>query len=143
MGQGELQMKLHLLRQYFTQNSIIGNLYIDGKHECLTMELPWLDNLPQKSCIPEGTYPVGMWDSPHFRREVPILCNVPGRSSIEIHIANEPKELRGCIAVGSYRGNDFIGHSRDAFETLFTRLQTALAGGEIITITIDRERVST
>lgn len=54
---------------------------------CFIKELPWRDNIQQKSCIPEGTYVVAWGSSPKFG-----LCyhvaDVPGRGNILIHAGN-------------------------------------------------------
>lgn len=75
------------------------------KYPLLTLELPYLDNKKNESSIPVGSYVVK-------RREISLgisvgigqgfeVLNVPNRSAILIHVANNQSELRGCIAVGS------------------------------------------
>lgn len=76
-----------------------------GGISCFTTELPWRDNIPQKSCIPVGTYSCAIVNSPKFGRVYSVL-NVPGRSSVLIHSANLggnvdegfDTQLHGCIA---------------------------------------------
>lgn len=65
------------------------------------MELPWINNDRNVSCIPEATY-VCVREAftvkhpyPHFR-----IMDVPGRSGILIHKITYVKDLRGCIGVG-------------------------------------------
>jgi hypothetical protein len=133
-------MKLFLVRKWKTDRSFTGELFIGEDFQCFTLELPELyenkANVPQKTCCPTGIYEIELYPSPHFKRLVPLLKRVPGRSSIEIHIANEPEQLRGCIAVGQYRGRDYIGQSKAAFDPLFEKIQFAIASGELVTITI-------
>jgi len=73
---------------------------------CYTLELPWLENRKGKSCIPEGTYRARF--GIHYNDASPYRCielfDVPGRSEIEIHIANKPSDLLGCIAPGRKLG---------------------------------------
>lgn len=65
-----------------------------------TLELPWVNNLPNISCIPTGKYR-GMWEiSPRFKRFMYGLKNVPGRAGVRIHSANLASQLNGCIALG-------------------------------------------
>lgn len=73
---------------------------------CRTLELPWLDNASDISCIPEGTY-VCKWTRSNrlstaaghdvFTYEV---MDVPGRAGIRIHSANYFTQLKGCAALG-------------------------------------------
>jgi hypothetical protein len=50
-------------------------------------------------CIPPGIYDVLFMWSEHFQQIMPHIM-VPGRTAIEIHWANYPVQLEGCIAVG-------------------------------------------
>jgi hypothetical protein len=73
--------------------------------------LPWRDNKPKRSCIPEGTYHVRMRNSPRFGR-VYEITGVPGRSDILIHAGNFAGDVdaglqthvQGCVLVGQSRG---------------------------------------
>jgi len=67
---------------------------------CACLELPWLNNEAQKSCVPAGEYPLILEYSPSFKTDLWELKLVPGRSECKIHAANFPHELRGCIAPG-------------------------------------------
>lgn len=71
-----------------------------GKVRCFTVEPPDLGNVPWHSCIPNGKYLIrrgmfGRGDPPYPDLE---LVEVPGRTNIEIHAANDPSDLDGCIA---------------------------------------------
>lgn len=115
---------------------------IDDLFECYTLELPRVyqgaENVPQHCCIPAGIYPIGFYASPHNRRIVPIVKEVPDRSMIEIHIANKPADLLGCIGVGQTRGPDpdWIGGSGKAFDALMAKLQIAKKAGMQLEIEI-------
>jgi hypothetical protein len=73
-----------------------------------SLELPWRDNAPGKSCILQGSYTAQLVNSPHFGFPVWQLQFVPGRSFIEIHPANWAgnvdkglyADLLGCIGLG-------------------------------------------
>lgn len=82
-----------LIRSYLPDRTI-GRL-----GEFCTLELPWLDNHPETSCIPEGSYHVLRDHTGKF--QVYAIHNVPGRSSIEMHVGNYPKDSKGCILIGS------------------------------------------
>ena len=51
--------------------------------------------------IPEGTYPVSVTFSPRFKRMLPLIGNVPGRSGIRIHRGTKPEHSKGCILVSA------------------------------------------
>lgn len=90
-------MELELIRTYFP-NGTNGELYYDGNRLCFTIELPWLQNKPQISCIPEGRYELEKRYSEHFGWHL-LLQQVKGRELILIHPGNDAmKELKGCIA---------------------------------------------
>ena len=92
-----------------------GNLSIDGQPFCVTCEQPWKGNLPNHSCIPEGDYQLLPYESPAhgatvvFHNPALGIYGTPemiphgktGRSLCEIHNANWPHQVKGCIAVGS------------------------------------------
>lgn len=71
--------------------------------------------------IGAGSYAARLEYSPHFERQTPHI-DVPGRTYIEIHPANLPSQLEGCIAVGSTIDNDALGSSKAAFEKLMAYL---------------------
>jgi len=90
-------MELELIRTYFP-NGTNSEIILNGTRICFAIELPWLNNEPQVSCVPEGRYELVKWYSPKFGNHLHVL-NVPGRESIMMHPANDAvKELKGCIA---------------------------------------------
>jgi hypothetical protein len=92
----------------------------NSKFICYTIELPWEDNLPQRSCIPEGRYELKKRYSTRFGQHL-LLVNVKDQELILIHPANDAlKELRGCIAPVSILTGPGKGIlSRNAFQTGF------------------------
>ncbi len=66
---------------------------------CITLELPWLNNHPQTSCIPPGKYHCVAHNSADHPNTWEIT-NVPGRSEILLHEGNFLKNTLGCILVG-------------------------------------------
>ncbi len=92
-----------------------GIMFVDGKQFCATCEQPWNNNLPNAFCIPVGNYQLIPYDSPAhgatvvfhnpslsiFGTPAMIPSGKQGRSLCEIHNANWPFQLRGCVAVGS------------------------------------------
>lgn len=70
---------------------------------CFTLELPWLNNAPQISCIPLGTYQVIRHNSPAHPHTWEIT-GVPNRSEILLHNGNTTDDTDGCILVGNSTG---------------------------------------
>jgi hypothetical protein len=132
---------LRLVRRWFTEISTIGELYVDGERECFTLEDRVREGpkVPGKTAIPEGTYAVIITQSARFKRELPLLLEVPGFTGIRIHPGNTAENTEGCILVGQTRGADWIGRSRAAFDPLFAKLQTGLQARMNIGITITHE----
>lgn len=95
---------VRLIRGQSTDQGTFGRL-IFGTNVVHTVELPWRNNARQRSCIPVGSYPCSIVNSPRFGR-VYGVANVPGRSHILIHSANVAgdvdmgwdSQLHGCIA---------------------------------------------
>jgi hypothetical protein len=127
-------MKLLLKRLHKTENSTIGELYVDGKFECYTLEDKEREvKIKCETAIPKGTYIVGITLSNRFKKLLPILINVPNFEGVRIHPGNTNHDTEGCILVGTTRSKDFIGNSRVAFQRLFKKMQSA----KDITLTIE------
>jgi Family of unknown function (DUF5675) len=119
-------MKLVVVRKEFTDKSTIGELSIDGEFFCYTLEDVVRDvKVFGETAIPAGTYQVSITFSPHFKRDLPLLANVPNYQGVRIHPGNVAADTEGCILVGSTKNKDFIGNSRTTFELLFAKLKTA------------------
>lgn len=127
-------MKLLLKRLHKTENSTIGELYVDGKFECYTLEDKEREvKIKGETAISKGTYKVIINQSNRFKRLLPLLLNVPNFEGVRIHSGNTNHDTEGCILVGKTRSKDFIGQSRKAFENLFAKMQKA----KEITITVE------
>ena len=87
-----------LLQRTYRKDGTNGELTINGKRVCYTIELPWKQNRSRISCIPEGRYELRKRYTPRFGWHL-LVVNVPGRDWILIHAANDAlKEIKGCIA---------------------------------------------
>ena len=64
-----------------------------------TLELPWLDNQSNISCIPIGRYKAKKRHSKKHKHHLHIQ-DVEGRSLILIHVVNFYTQIEGCIGAG-------------------------------------------
>jgi hypothetical protein len=129
-------MELELIRTYFP-NGTNGELFYNGKRICFTIELPWLNNKPQVSCIPEGRYELEKRYSKKYEHHLQLKA-VAKRSNILIHPANDAlKELKGCIAPVSILTAEGKGlRSRIARDKLHKLVYPKLEKGKKVFITI-------
>jgi len=124
-------MKLNLKRLHKTDNSTIGELSIDGKFECYTLEDVERDvKVFGKTAIPKGTYEVIMTMSNRFKKMMPLLLNVNGYAGVRIHSGNNATQTEGCILLGTTRSVDFIGGSHDAIAKFYPKLEASLKIGK-------------
>ena len=111
---------IRLIRKSKDGKAVRGVMRVDGQ------EIATLEN--DDYIIPCGTYPLRVTWSPKFKRMLPIVLNVPGRSGIRVHRGTRPEHSRGCILVSA------------AMEQELTAKWLALqASNEPIKITIENE----
>lgn len=129
-------MELELIRTYFPGGTN-GEIRYKGARFCYSIELPWLNNQPQVSCIPEGRYELMIRFSHRFQWHLQ-LKKVKGRDLILIHPANDAKrELRGCIApVSTLEGPGKGFQSRIACSNLLGLVLPVLDKNETVALTI-------
>lgn len=126
----------------------IGKLYIDGQYFCDTLEDKDIGLNQQMSVqqisskkiygqtsIPTGTYKIIISYSSRFKKQMPLLLNVPGFAGIRIHTGNTSADTEGCILVGKNKAVGKVLESRDTYNKLFAKLVEA-SKKEVITITI-------
>lgn len=128
-----------LIRSYFP-GGVNGEIFYEGKQVCNSIELPWKDNEPQVSCIPEGKYELEKRHSEKFGWHL-LLRDVPERELILIHPANDAKkELQGCIAPVVILKAEGKGlRSRIAVEQVKELVYPALEKGEQVFLIIKTE----
>ena len=130
-------MTLELIRLQYLPDRTLGTLHILGNDQwhCDTLELPATinreTNVPNLCCIPAGTYELKVTWSPAFKRWLPLLMAVPGRSGIRIHAGNTPRDTKGCILVG-WRYGEVLLRSQETLKELLNQLRS----DETHTITI-------
>ncbi len=135
-------MDLLLIRKTNTEKSTIGDLFVNDKLECFTLED--MDRkledggikIPKKTAIPRGKYEIIIDKSRRFNTFLPHLLDVPQFEGIRFHPGNTSEDTEGCILPGEVRGVDKIFNSRMAYDKLFTKLSSAWNVDEKITITI-------
>ena len=118
-------INLLILRDTFTEESTIGELFVDGERFCDTLELPYKDNQRSVSCIPTGEYKVRM----RYPRESAtrdylhlLVQEVKNRSYILFHRGNTAKDTRGCILVGQGSQQDIVHNSTLAMDLLMKEI---------------------
>lgn len=134
-------MELKLNRIFLGSSATIGELLVNDKHLCDTLEdrvRPEGEKVYGKTAIPEGTYEVKLTHSPRFKKTLPEILNVPNFSGIRIHTGNSSKDTEGCIIVGTWDGEkeDWVGSSKIAFDKLMSLLEEATNNKEKVTITV-------
>ena len=133
-------INLLLIRDTFSKESTIGELFINGERICDTLENPWQDNQRNISCIPEGDYPVRL----RLARESAsrdylhlLVQEVPNRDWILFHRGNTAKDTSGCILVGLGSQQDVVNNSVLAMDLLIKEIINL--GGEDINLIIKNE----
>jgi hypothetical protein len=112
----------------------LGEWWLGGIKLCDTLELPWLDNAADVSCIPEGEYELVKGTHASYKGPLGKLlkydcytvANVPNRTDIDVHIGNFPKDTKGCILVGVHDPvkGAVLQDSKATFNGLMERLNT-------------------
>ena len=111
---------IHLTRISREGKAVRGMMRVNGR------DIATIENADY--IIPVGTYPVLVTFSPRFKRMLPLIGNVLGRSGIRIHRGTIPEHSKGCVLVNA------------AMEQELTAKWLALqASKEPIKITIDNE----
>lgn len=130
-------MKLVLIRNVLTEESTIGELYVDGIFECFTLEDKTRNiKIDGRTAIPIGIYQVIIDFSKRFQKEMPHLLDVPNFTGIRIHSGNTAEDTNGCILVGTTKSENKILQSKIAFTKLFNKLDEAYQKNEEISIEI-------
>ena len=132
-------MNLVLKRTDFTNKSTIGELYHDDEFLCFILEdVVREEKIKNETAIPYGKYEVVVTYSPRFRRNLPLLLDVPNYSGVRIHPGNKASQTEGCLLPGTRKGTDFVFESKKAFDSLYKKIVDAKKAGEIVTITITK-----
>lgn len=146
-----LSMIVTLTRETSDDKQTLGTLMINsssGIFTAKTLELPWLDNAVDKSCIPLGTYECKWTYSPKFKKYTYEITNVPNRPGIRIHGGNYNTDTEGCVLLGESYANinsdtelDLVNSRKTVyeFEKLMNQQSFTLTIASQVTPSIDRE----
>ena len=94
-------MKIKVNRIYKGETYTIGKMYLNGEYFCDTLEDAVRPvKIPNETAIPAGTYKVEVTYSPKFKRDLPLLIDVPDYTGIRIHNGSNKDHTSGCILVG-------------------------------------------
>ena len=142
-------MKILVLRQYKYENCTISDVYINGAFTCYCLEdkdrglrqdMPLADIMKIKvkgqTAIPTGTYNVKITYSPKFKKNLPLVENVPGYSGIRFHPLNTDKDTEGCLGFGWWLGKESIIASKMYTERINRMIADALDLGDTVTLEI-------
>lgn len=153
-------MEIKVDRKWKKDTYTIGNLYINGRLFCNTLEdkdrgLKQTDSLMSiqqrkvygETAIPTGRYEVTMnivspkysaikWYKDLCGGKVPRLLNIPGFEGVLMHTGNTALDSYGCILVGKNTAKGMITQSKDYFKKLYKEMKKAYDTGEKIYITI-------
>lgn len=131
-------MHLHVIRTTFTDQSSVGELHINGKFYCFTLEdvdrglraeMPLTDirahKLFAQTAIPTGSYEVVLNWSNRFQKQMPLLLRVPGWEGVRIHSGNYAHQTEGCILLGKTKLDNMVGVSNVTFAAFLGELKKA------------------
>lgn len=141
-------MELLLERKYCKKDYTIGNLYINNKFFSNTLEDTVRDlnkdgvfncgefKIKGHTAIPYGEYEVKITYSSKFKRDLPLLLNVPSFEGIRIHRGNTKEDTEGCILVGENKKVGMVINSTKYENELIAILKQAQLKKEKIIIKI-------
>ena len=148
-------MEITIERKWKKDKYTIGTLSIDGKrlgdgkHYCCTLEdtdrgldsKMAVDKIlfmkkPHVTAIPTGRYKVTVTYSPRFKRNLPLLNNVPGYAGVRIHPGNTVEDTDGCILVGENTAKGRVNNSKYWFALVMRQIILTIDKGKKVFVTI-------
>lgn len=145
-------MKIEVLR--FSSQSIttFGNVLIDGKFQCFSVEDRYrVEKLQNETRIPSGVYEIKLREFgrhyEHYSKKYPghkgmlWIQDVRGFSDILIHIGNGEKDTSGCILLNNEINNNRTDYGRgkdstEAYLDFYFKVLEAFERGENVVISI-------
>jgi hypothetical protein len=156
-------MKIIINRKYKKETYTIGEMSIDGKYFCSTLEdkdrgltqdmssaLIATKKVYGQTAIPAGTYEITLdvvskrlSKYPFYIEvcggKVPRFLNVPGFEGILFHVADGARGAElvdGCVGVGDNLIKGGLLNGKETFKKLYKKMEEAKNKGEKITVTI-------
>ena len=133
------QFELILKRQVRTEESTIGELLLNGVHECFILEdkdrglkqgMPLsvieATKVYGKTAIPAGRYQVLITYSNRFKQMMPVLVDVTGYDGIRMHPGNTAVDTHGCLLPGINKAVNMVTGSKKAYSIFYIKLEAAL-----------------
>ena len=118
-------MKIKVDRIYKGESYTIGKMYLNGEYFCDTLEDAIRPvKIPNETAIPAGTYKVEVTYSPRFKRNLPLLVDVPNYTGIRIHNGSNKDHTSGCILVGFNTAKGKLTNSRKTSDKLTNLLKS-------------------
>lgn len=128
----------------------ISRLYVNGELMCnaledtdrgLRQDMP-LDEIKKRkvygaTAIPSGSYECVNTYSARFKKNLPLLKDVPGFDGIRIHSGNTAKDTEGCILPGRNTQKGMVTESRAWTQKLIGMMQKAWDRQEKVTVMIE------
>lgn len=128
----------------------ISRLYVNGELLCNALEDTdrglrqdmTLDEIKKRkvygaTAIPSGSYECVCTYSNRFKKNLPLLKDVPGFEGIRIHSGNTAKDTEGCILPGRNTQKGMVTESRVWTEKLQGLMKAAWDRKENVTVMIE------
>lgn len=131
-------MLLELYRRKSNSDATVGELYLDGTKECMTLEDEYRkEKVMHETRIPAGTYKLALQNNgdmtkryatkfPGIHKGMLWLQNVPNFTSVYIHIGNTDDDTSGCILVGKKEADFKLIDSTNAYTQLYVKVVNAM-----------------
>lgn len=110
--------------EYATVEDPVRVLTACGKTTCV-------GKVPGVTAIPAGTYEIRDTWSPHFKRMMLEVVDVPGFQGIRIHSGNVADDTEGCLIPGLQATPTGVTYSRRAVMQLNADVRASLRTGRV------------
>ena len=144
-----MDINIEVIRKFQREEYTIGEMLVNGVHFCDTCEdkdrglrsdmtLSQIKKIKvySKTAIPYGTYNVSVYFWPKFRKNYPLLHDVPGFTGILIHGGSTAKDSAGCLLLGENKIKGGLVNSAPYVRRLTTMCEDAIKSGGKVKITI-------
>ena len=137
-------MNIKVIAYKKTATTVVSRLYINNHFECyiledvdrglkqsMTLKEILAIKKPGITAIPEGKYNLDITYSNRFKKDMPLILNVPGYEGIRIHPGNYAVNTDGCLLPGTGEVPDIVTNSVIAFHAFFEKLIPAVKRGNV------------